>query len=45
MQAPADLAINHVGVTVPDIYAAIDWYGPTRAVDPTHTRAASRAWR
>lgn len=23
----AALAINHVGVTVPDIYAAIDWYG------------------
>ena len=24
---PAALVINHVGVTVPDIYAAIDWYG------------------
>ncbi|WP_231987243.1 VOC family protein [Mycobacterium sp. 852014-50255_SCH5639931] len=23
----AALAINHVGVTVPDIHAAIDWYG------------------
>jgi predicted enzyme related to lactoylglutathione lyase len=23
---PAALAINHVGVTVPDIHAAIDWY-------------------
>lgn len=24
---PAALAVNHVGVTVPDIHAAIDWYG------------------
>jgi predicted enzyme related to lactoylglutathione lyase len=24
---PVPLAINHVGVTVPDIHAAIDWYG------------------
>lgn len=24
---PVGLAINHVGVTVPDVYAAIDWYG------------------
>jgi len=23
----AALAINHIGLTVPDIYAAIDWYG------------------
>jgi predicted enzyme related to lactoylglutathione lyase len=23
----AALAVNHVGLTVPDIYAAIDWYG------------------
>jgi catechol 2,3-dioxygenase-like lactoylglutathione lyase family enzyme len=23
----AALAINHVGLTVPDIHAAIDWYG------------------
>jgi predicted enzyme related to lactoylglutathione lyase len=26
-KATAALAINHVGVTVPDIQAAIDWYG------------------
>ncbi|MEZ0382749.1 MULTISPECIES: VOC family protein [Mycobacteriaceae] len=25
--SPATLAINHVGLTVPDIHAAIDWYG------------------
>ena len=24
---PPALAVNHVGVTVPDIHAAIDWYG------------------
>jgi catechol 2,3-dioxygenase-like lactoylglutathione lyase family enzyme len=23
---PAPLAVNHVGITVPDIFAAIDWY-------------------
>ncbi len=23
----AALALNHVGITVPDIHAAIDWYG------------------
>ena len=23
----AALAVNHVGLTVPDIHAAIDWYG------------------
>ena len=26
MKPPAALAVNHVGVTVPDIHAAIDWY-------------------
>ena len=46
----AALAINHVGVTVPDIYAAIDWYeaifgfrcimGP-RLLDGGHTEAAA----
>lgn len=24
---PPALAINHIGVTVPDVFAAIDWYG------------------
>ena len=24
---PPALAVNHVGVTVPDIHAAIGWYG------------------
>lgn len=26
LEPMASLAINHVGVTVPDIHAAIDWY-------------------
>ncbi len=31
IEQTAALAINHVGVTVPDIHAAIDWYGEVSA--------------
>ena len=27
MSASPALALNHIGLTVPDIFAAIDWYG------------------
>ncbi len=26
-RSPTPLALNHIGITVPDIFAAIDWYG------------------
>lgn len=33
MRQPA-LALNHVGITVPDIFAAIDWYADTLGLTP-----------
>ena len=48
---PVPLAINHVGITVPDVFAAIDWYTDVfsmsvllapRVLEPgTHAEAAS----
>lgn len=29
---PAPLAFNHVGMTVPGIFAAIDWYSSVRGL-------------
>lgn len=46
----AALAINHVGVTVPDVFAAIDWYGDVfgfrcimgpRLLEPANHREAA----
>ena len=41
------LALNHVGLTVPDIFAAIDWYGrvfgATHIMGPRLLAAAEKA--
>ncbi|GAS93832.1 glyoxalase/bleomycin resistance protein [Mycolicibacterium canariasense] len=48
--ASAALAVNHVGVTVPDVFGAIDWYGDVfgfrcimgpRLLEPDHREAAA----
>ncbi len=43
------IALNHVGITVPDIFAAIDWYGEvfgfTHIMGPRLLEAASQATR
>ena len=43
----APLALNHVGITVPDIHAAIDWYGEvfgcTHIMGPRLLEADARA--
>jgi predicted enzyme related to lactoylglutathione lyase len=48
----AALSINHIGVTVPDVFAAIDWYGavfgmrclmPPRLLEPAHHHEARSA--
>jgi len=41
------LALNHIGLTVPDIFAAIDWYtrlfGATHIMGPRLLEAAAKA--
>lgn len=47
MKKPVPLALNHVGLTVPDIFAAIDWYvavfGATHIMGPRALEADAKA--